>query len=200
MPDSATRDFPGYHGRRRPFPFCGRIIEAYYTNPELNTVCVTYKDDSENPPSGEERAYDFYMEVDETDARFQALLKEYSYEDLQTTTETRHRAYHKDFEDIVKGYIEREGLTSSLSDDRLVEKARKKLYDFIINFDEENVIHKEELFRLKLKLFESVSVQNAERNQKAKIRRSNSPVEVFSHFYDITKPKKKTRSSKKSAK
>ena len=87
-----------------------------------------------------------------------------------------------------------------MSDDRLVEKARKKLYDFIINFDEENVIHKEELFRLKLKLFESVSVQNAERNQKAKIRRSNSPVEVFSHFYDITKPKKKTRSSKKSAK
>ena len=79
MPDSATRDFPGYHGRRRPFPFCGRIIEAYYTNPELNTVCVTYKEDSENTPSGEERAYDFYMEVDETDARFQALLKEYSY-------------------------------------------------------------------------------------------------------------------------
>ena len=201
MPDSATSDIPGYHGRRRPFPFCGRIIEAYYTNPEFNTVCVTYKEDSENTPSGEERAYDFYMEVEETDARFQALLKEYSYEDLQTTTEERHRAYHRDFEAIVKGYIEREGLTSSLSDDRLVEKARKKLYDdFILNFDEENDTHKEELFRLKLKLFESEHGQNAERNQKAKVRRAKSPLEVFYHYYDIIKPKKKTRSSKKSAK
>ena len=90
----------------------------------------------------EPRAYDYYMEVDETDARFQALLKEYSYETIQETTEERARVYRKDFQNIVKEYIKENGLTSSLSDDRLVEKAQKKLFDSIINFDEQDVTHK----------------------------------------------------------
>ena len=47
MVDVPTTDFAGYHGRNRPFPFCGRIIEAYYTNPELDTVCVTYREDEQ---------------------------------------------------------------------------------------------------------------------------------------------------------
>ena len=44
------------------------------------------------------------------------------------TTEERHKVYRKDFQNIVGEYIKENGLTSSLSDDRLVEKAQK-LYD-----------------------------------------------------------------------
>ncbi len=159
MVDVPTTDFAGYHGRNRPFPFCGRIIEAYYTNPELDTVCVTYREDEQLTPDGEPRAYDYYMEVDETDARFQALLKEYSYEDLQTTTEERHKIYRKDFQNIV-------------GDQK----------------------HKEELFRLKLRLFETEAGQSASRSQKAKIRKAETPIEIIHHYYDIVKPKKRTRS------
>ena len=148
MVDVPTTDFAGYHGRNRPFPFCGRIIEAYYTNPELDTVCVTYREDEQLTPDGEPRAYDYYMEVDETDVRFQAVLKEVSYETIQETTQERARVYRKDFQNIVKEYIKENGLTSSLSDDRLVEKAQKKLFDSIIDFDEQDVTHKEELFKL----------------------------------------------------
>ena len=202
MVDVPTTDFAGYHGRNRPFPFCGRIIEAYYTNPELDTVCVTYREDEQLTPDGEPRAYDYYMEVDETDARFQALLKEVSYETIQETTEERARVYRKDFQNIVKEYIKENGLTSSLSDDRLVEKAQKKLFDSIINFDEQDVKHKEELFRLKLLVFESDVVENANRDQKVKIRKASSPLEVLATYYDIIKPKpkRKTRSKKKSEK
>ncbi len=203
MVDVPTTDFAGYHGRNRPFPFCGRIIEAYYTNPELDTVCVTYREDEQLTPDGEPRAYDYYMEVDETDARFQALLKEYSYEDLQTTTEERHKIYRKDFQNIVGEYIKENGLTSSLSDDRLVEKARVKLYDeFFLNFDGEDQKNKEELFRLKLRIFEAEECQNASRSQKAKIRKAQTPIEIIYHYYDIIKPKpkRKTRSKKKSEK
>ena len=198
MVDVPTTDFAGYHGRNRPFPFCGRIIEAYYTNPELDTVCVTYREDEQLTPDGEPRAYDYYMEVDETDARFQALLKEYSYETIQETTEERARVYRKDFQNIVKEYIKENGLTSSLSDDRLVEKAQKKLFDSIINFDEQDVKHKEELFKLKLQLFESEASENANRDQKIKIRKASSPLEVLATYYDIIKPKpkRKTRSKK----
>ena len=198
MVDVPTTDFAGYHGRNRPFPFCGRIIEAYYTNPELDTVCVTYREDEQLTPDGEPRAYDYYMEVDETDVRFQALLKEVSYETIQETTQERARVYRKDFQNIVKEYIKENGLTSSLSDDRLVEKAQKKLFDSIINFDEQDVTHKEELFKLKLRLFESEASQNANRNQKIKIRKASSPLEVLATYYDIIKPKpkRKTRSKK----
>ena len=202
MVDVPTTDFAGYHGRNRPFPFCGRIIEAYYTNPELDTVCVTYREDEQLTPDGEPRAYDYYMEVDETDARFQALLKEVSYETIQETTEERARVYRKDFRNIVKEYIKENGLTSSLSDDRLVEKAQKKLFDSIIDFDEQDVTHKERLFRLKLRIFESEVAENANRNQKVKIRKASSPLEVLATYYDIIKPKpkRKTRSKKKSEK
>ena len=202
MVDVPTTDFAGYHGRNRPFPFCGRIIEAYYTNPELDTVGVTYREDEQLTPDGEPRAYDYYMEVDETDVRFQALLKEYSYEDLQTTTEERHKIYRKDFQNIVGEYIKENGLTSSLSDDRLVEKAQKKLFDSIINFDEQDVKHKDDLFRLKILVFESDVAENANRDQKVKIRKASSPLEVLATYYDIIKPKpkRKTRSKKKSEK
>ena len=198
MVDVPTTDFAGYHGRNRPFPFCGRIIEAYYTNHELDTVCVTYREDEQLTPDGEPRAYDYYMEVDETDVRFQALLKEVSYETIQETTQERARVYRKDFQNIVKEYIKENGLTSSLSDDRLVEKAQKKLFDSIIDFDEQDVTHKEELFKLKLRLFESEASQNANRNQKIKIRKASSPLEVLATYYDIIKPKpkRKTRSKK----
>ena len=198
MVDVPTTDFAGYHGRNRPFPFCGRIIEAYYTNPELDTVCVTYREDEQLTPDGEPRAYDYYMEVDETDVRFQALLKEVSYETIQETTQERARVYRKDFQNIVKEYIKENGLTSSLSDDRLVEKAQKKLFDSIIDFDEQDVTHKEELFKLKLRLFESEASENANRNQKIKIRKASSPLEVLATYYDIIKPKpkRKTRSKK----
>ena len=198
MVDVPTTDFAGYHGRNRPFSFCGRIIEAYYTNPELDTVCVTYREDEQLTPDGEPRAYDYYMEVDETDVRFQALLKEVSYETIQETTQERARVYRKDFQNIVKEYIKENGLTSSLSDDRLVEKAQKKLFDSIIDFDEQDVTHKEELFKLKLRLFESEASQNANRNQKIKIRKASSPLEVLATYYDIIKPKpkRKTRSKK----
>ena len=198
MVDVPTTDFAGYHGRNRPFPFCGRIIEAYYTNPELDTVCVTYREDEQLTPDGEPRAYDYYMEVDETDVRFQALLKEVSYETIQETTQERARVYRKDFQNIVKEYIKENGLTSSLSDDWLVEKAQKKLFDSIIDFDEQDVTHKEELFKLKLRLFESEASQNANRNQKIKIRKASSPLEVLATYYDIIKPKpkRKTRSKK----
>ena len=57
----------------KPFPFCGCILEAFYTNEMFDTVCVTYTDEH-----GVNR--DWYMEVDETDERFNSLLKEYRKE------------------------------------------------------------------------------------------------------------------------
>ena len=31
-----------------PFAFCGRIVEAYYSNPELDTVAILWSDGEKN--------------------------------------------------------------------------------------------------------------------------------------------------------
>jgi len=199
MVDAPTKDFAGYHGRNRPFPFCGRIIEAYYTNPNLDTVCVTYKEEEELTPDGEPRAYDYYMEVDESDPRFQALLKEVSYEDLEKTTGDRNEAYHEQFRQIVRGYIDREGLTGDLLDsgdtaDRVMDEARLQLFDFIFNYNPESTKSrndKEQFFRLKLYMFEIEVWQKASKKHKSDIRKSESPLEAFVIFQKAAKAMKK---------
>jgi len=199
MVDAPTKDFAGYHGRNRPFPFSGRIIESYYTNPNLDTVCVTYREDDELTPDGEPRAYDYYMDVDESDPRFKALLKEVSYEDLEKTTGDRNEAYHEQFRQIVRGYIDREGLTGDLLDsgdtaDRVMDEARLQLFDFIFNYNPESTKSrndKEQFFRLKLYMFETEVGQKASKKHKSDIRKSESPLEAFVIFQKAAKAMKK---------
>jgi len=199
MVDAPTKDFAGYHGRNRPFPFSGRIIESYYTNPNLDTVCVTYREDDELTPDGEPRAYDYYMDVDESDPRFKALLKEVSYEDLEKTTGDRNEAYHEQFRQIVRGYIEREGLTGDLLDsgdtaEKVMDEARLQLFDFIFNYNPESTKSrndKEQFFRLKLYMFETEVGQKASKKHKSDIRKSESPLEAFVIFQKAAKAMKK---------
>ena len=51
-------------------------------------------------------------------------------------------------------------------------------------------------------VFESDVAENANRDQKVKIRKASSPLEVLATYYDIIKPKpkRKTSSKKKSEK
>jgi len=199
MVDAPTKDFAGYHGRNRPFPFSGRIIESYYTNPNLDTVCVTYREDDELTPDGEPRAYDYYMDVDESDPRFKALLKEVSYEDLEKTTGDRNEAYHEQFRQIVRGYIDREGLTGDLLDsgdtaEKVMDEARLQLFDFIFNYNPESTKirdDKEQFFRLKLYMFETEVGQKASKKHKTDIRKSETPLEAFVVFQKAAKAMKK---------
>jgi hypothetical protein len=199
MVDAPTKDFAGYHGRNRPFPFCGRIIEAYYANPNLDTVCVTFREDEELTPDGKPRAHDYYMEVDESDPRFQALLKEVSYETLEKTTGDRNEAYKSEFRQIVRNYVEQEGLTADLLDsgdtaDRVMDEARLQLFDFIFNYNPESTKSrndKEQFFRLKLYMFETEVGQKASKKHKSDIRKSDNPLEAFVVFQKAAKAMKK---------
>ena len=58
--------------------FSGKIINAYYSNPEHNTVCILWSDGKV--------AREHYLPVEEGDDQFKALLKEWSYESLDQST------------------------------------------------------------------------------------------------------------------
>ena len=164
----------------KPFPFCGCILEAFYTNQEFNTVCVTYTDENKINR-------DWYMEVDESDERFNALLKEYSYEDLEKTTVARNLAYGLEFEGIVKRYIEEKGLIPKpkSENDVDVSEIKKQAEDNVWDFIYGETENKEELFKLKLGLLTDKIGENVDRKLKAKVRKAGTVLEVLSAYYEI---------------
>ena len=157
-----------------PFPFSGRIVEAYYSNPELNSVAVMWSDGEKNR--------EYYINVDEEDDQFNALLKEWSYESLDECTRNRNEATRQEFRDAFHRYATQQGLyTHGDPDGRLQEKSTH--IDIIFDFDPDNYVHKEELFKLKLKIFEQDVVKNSKaKTKKTVVRKAETPAEAVSAY------------------
>ena len=162
-----------------PFPFSGRIVEAYYSNPELNTVAVMWSDGEKNR--------EYYINVDEEDDQFQALLKEWSYESLDECTRNRNEATRQEFRDAFHNYATEHNLYTHGDPDGRKEETQTSL-DIIFDFDSENYQHKEELFKLKLKMFEQDVVKKSKsKTKKTAIRKAETPVEAISAYYAFVK-------------
>ena len=157
-----------------PFAFCGRIVEAYYSNPELDTVAIMWSDGEKNR--------EYYVNVDEEDDQFKALLKEWSYESLDECTRNRNEATRQEFRDAFHRYATDNNLYSHGDPDGLKDEKSTSL-DIIFDFDPENYQHKEELFKLKLKMFEQDVVRNSKaKTKKTAIRKAETPIEVISAY------------------
>ena len=162
-----------------PFPFSGRIVEAYYSNPELNTVAVMWSDGEKNR--------EYYINVDEEDDQFQALLKEWSYESLDECTRNRNEATRQEFRDAFHQYATEHNLYQHGDPDYQKEEKQSSL-DIIFDFDPENFVHKEDLFKLKLKMFEQDAVKNSKaKTKKTAVRKAKTPAEAISAYYAFIK-------------
>ena len=166
-----------------PFAFCGRIVEAYYSNPELDSVAIMWSDGDKNR--------EYYVNVDEEDDQFNALLKEWSYESLDECTRGRNEATRQEFRDAFHRYATEQGLYTHGNPDgpRLDRQEEKQTsLDIIFDFDSENYQHKEELFKLKLKMFEQDVVKNSvAKTKKTALRKAETPLEVVSIYYSFVK-------------
>ena len=162
-----------------PFPFSGRIVEAYYSNPELNTVAVMWSDGEKNR--------EYYINVDEEDDQFQALLKEWSYESLDECTRNRNEATRQEFRDAFHNYATDNNLYQHGNPDGRRVETRADL-DIIFDFDPDNYQHKEELFKLKLKMFEQDVVKNSKaKTKKTAVRKAETPAEAISAYHTFLK-------------
>ena len=158
-----------------PFPFSGRIVEAYYSNPELNTVAVMWSDGEKNR--------EYYVNVDEEDDQFKTLLKEWSYESLDECTRNRIEQTRQEFRDAFHRYATEHNMyghgNSSLAND----EEKQGSLDLIFDFDPENTEHKETLFKLKLKMFEQEEVKSSKkRTPKTDIRKAETPIEAIKAY------------------
>ena len=73
--------------------FSGKIIEAYYSNSENDTVEVIYKQG--------EQAINHYLKVDFKNQDFKDLIEEYDTDKIAAATIIRNRQYAKQLSDMI---------------------------------------------------------------------------------------------------
>lgn len=151
--------------------FSGKIIEAYFTNSENNTVEVIYK---EGP-----RAINHYLPVDYNEQDFKDLIAEYDTDKIAESTIARNRKYAQQLSEMVDAGIKaRSDVKQKISVQDFVKK--------LLNFKDNDEECKEILFTLKIEIFETEKLKNCKDNeQKARLRSAKTPVELLSLYNQI---------------
>jgi hypothetical protein len=150
--------------------FSGKIIEAYFTNKENTTIEIIYKDG--------EKAISHYMQVDYDHPDFQALIKEYPVNLIETATIERNKQTVNQLRTAVK---QAQQTSLKQADDTV-----NKILDFVLNYDPKK--DSEKLFAIKIKIFDDPLIKDFKDNEmKAKVRMAKTPIETLSAYNDILK-------------
>ena len=151
--------------------FSGKIIEAYYSNSENDTVEVIYKEG--------EQAINHYLKVDFKNQDFKDLIEEYDTDKIAASTIIRNRQYAKQLSDMVD-----QGIKSKTD---IKQKVSVEEYiDSMLNFNSSDKQSTEILFALKVKIFEQDKVKNCKDKELLKqLRSSKNSVELISVFSKI---------------
>jgi hypothetical protein len=161
-----------------------KITDYYYSNPELDTVAVLWTD----PDDGLVREH--YILVDEEDEQWRDFVKVVSYEDIDKRTQVRHEQFREEFREAFRNYAQRDQSEYSESSEPL-EALEDVIVNFINDFDITDTAEKEQLFKLKLKIFDQEVVKNSGTDDKFKtaktfIRKSQNPIEVLLGYMVFT--------------
>ena len=151
--------------------FSGKIIEAYYSNSENDTVEVIYKQG--------EQAINHYLKVDFNDQDFKDLIEEYDTDKIAASTIARNRQYAKQLSDMID-----QGIKSKTDVKQRV--SAEEFIDSILNFNSSDKQSAEILFALKVKVFEQDKVKSCnDKDLKSSLRSAKTPVDLISIFKKI---------------
>jgi hypothetical protein len=151
--------------------FSGKIIEAYYSNPEKTLIEIIYKEG--------EKAYSYYLEQNSNSQDYKDLIQEYSIEKILNSTTERLNNYRQQLKKVVSDY-QKKALEKSENE---VDRLREKFFDPLINFDKNNQIHQEFMFSLKLKIFDLDKIKNSKDEEtKTVIRNSKTILEILNAY------------------
>ena len=170
-----------------------KITDYYYSNPELDTVAVLWT----SPDDDTVREH--YIKVDEADEQWRDFLKEVSYEDIDKRTQVRHEDFREQFRVAFRDYAANHEDDFTTDNNKSFENV---IFNFLTVYDKDDPEQKEQIFKLKLKIFEQDIVKNAKKDDKFKnaktfIRKAKTPMEVllgymvFSNNAELKLDKKK---------
>ena len=151
--------------------FSGKIIEAYYTNADSDTIEVIYKEGK--------KAISFYLPVDYEHPNYQDLIKEYSSEEISKSTLARNKIYVKQIKEMVETQIK----------GSIFKTHKTNIADFIkilLDYNPKEKLHLDMLFSLKVHIFEMPEIkENDNKELKGKIRSSKNPLEILSYYKEL---------------
>ena len=141
-----------------------KIIDYYYSNPELDTVAVLWKDPDDD------LTREHYIKVDESDEQWRDFVAEVSYDDINTRTEERHEHFREEFREAFRLWMTRpeNDMTEIQYVDRRAQALIDGVFEKLFEFDPKDTAQKEELFKFKLKIFEQEIVKNSKSTDKFK--------------------------------
>ena len=150
--------------------FSGKVIEAYYTNSDSDTIEVIYKEG--------EKAISHYMVVDWDHPDFKDLIKEYSVADIEKATVARIRKTNEQIKSIVAKNVKNKIKEADLGMDNML--------NFILNYNHKTDMEK--LFALKIKIFDQDRVKDINNDAlKKKIRMATDPIETIRYYHELIK-------------
>ena len=150
--------------------FSGKVIEAYYTNSDSDTIEIIYKEG--------EKAISHYMVVDWDHPDFKDLIKEYSVADIEKATVARIRKTNEQIKSIVAKNVKNKIKEADLGMDNML--------NFILNYNHKTDMEK--LFALKIKIFDQDRVKDINNETlKKKIRMATDPIETIRYYHELIK-------------
>ena len=149
--------------------FSGKIIEAYYTDANNTTVEVIYKEG--------EKAINHYLSTDMSHPDFKDLIKEYPVTKIADTTISRNKEAYRQLDSVVEAKLKQK------IEDKPMQNF-DSVMEFVINYDPKK--QAEQLFSLKLKIFEKDVVKDSNNNDiKTVIRQAKTPLDVLLAYREI---------------
>jgi len=149
--------------------FSGKIIEAYYTDANNTTIEVIYKEG--------EKAINHYLSTDMSHPDFKDLIREYPVTKIADTTISRNKEAYRQLNRVVEAKLKQK------VEDKPMQNF-DSVMEFVINYDPKK--QAEQLFSLKLKIFEKDVIKDSNDNDtKTVIRQAKTPLDVLLAYREI---------------
>ena len=153
--------------------FSNKIVNVYYTDENLSNVTILYNYEKD----GETLVSEYHLVVDETEAQFQDLMKEVTYQDIETSTIEMHTAHRKELQDIIDEEVKKLSVNQVLQEHATISD---KHFQVIFEYDPN--IHTDELFKAKMYLFTLDMVKNGSKTFRTKVRKAEDILELCKLF------------------
>ncbi len=164
-----------------------KVHFARFTNDDKNIIQIELVAES-NEDTGDDdlQLFEYTIAAAEGDADFEALLKYVSIDDIHENTVNWIRRERNNFEEAVLNIAKENDLIQT------IEPTTSTIWDSVADllFEEFDIeTQKEQLFMLKLKLFENEAIKaSKDRSTKAKLRKAKDFPTALKHALAITHP------------
>ena len=158
------------------------VFEAYFTNDEKDTITVELvsPDDHETPETTL-NVFLYTIPADKTNPDYIALLEKVSEDELYERTVKKFRVEREQFEEMIINIAKENDEFQTIAG----TKGSMEFINSVVRWIEKDM-SEEDLFRFKLNLFETETVQNSRaKTKKTNLRKAKTAKEAFKIFLDF---------------